>query len=83
MQKHLWRAVDQDGNVLDVLLRNRRDEAAARRFIRKPLKKTRSGPRMIVTDEFRSDSAAHRTVMPSVEHRSHKGPRRSPWWRGP
>ncbi|MZE50239.1 DDE-type integrase/transposase/recombinase, partial [Streptomyces sp. SID5770] len=72
-RKYLWRAVDQDGNVLDILLQNRRDQAAARRFFREPLKKTRTVPRVIVTDKLRSYGAAHRTVMPSVEHRSHKG----------
>jgi transposase-like protein len=73
VQKYLWRAVDQDGNVLDVLLQNRRDQAAARRFFRKLLKRTRSVPGVVVTDKLRSYGAAHRTVMPSVEHRSHKG----------
>jgi putative transposase len=72
-RKYLWRAVDQDGNVLDILVRSRRDEAAARRFFRQPMKKTRAVPRVIVTDELRSYGAAHREVMPSVEHRSHKG----------
>jgi putative transposase len=71
--KYLWRAVDQDGNVLDVLVQNRQDEAAARRFFRRLLKRTRSVPRVIVTDKLRSYGAAHREVMPSVEHRSHKG----------
>ncbi|MCX4784242.1 IS6 family transposase [Streptomyces sp. NBC_01264] len=73
VQKYLWRAVDQDGNVLDILLQNRRDEAAARRFLRKLMKKTRSVPRVIITDKLRSYGAAHRMVMPSVDHRSHKG----------
>lgn len=45
VQKYLWRAVDADGNVLDILLQNRRDEPAARRFFRKLMKKTRSVPR--------------------------------------
>ncbi|MFE5549992.1 IS6 family transposase, partial [Streptomyces sp. NPDC056534] len=73
VQKYLWRAVDQHGNVLDILLQNRRDTAAARRFFRKLLKKTRQVPRVIVTDKLASYGAAHRTVTPSVEHRSHKG----------
>ncbi|MCX4530053.1 IS6 family transposase (plasmid) [Streptomyces sp. NBC_00841] len=73
VQRYLWRAVDQHGNVLDILLQNRRDEAAARRFFRKLMKKTRSVPRVIVTDKLRSYGAAHRHEMPSVEHRSHKG----------
>ncbi|MGW0963961.1 IS6 family transposase [Streptomyces gelaticus] len=72
-QKYLWRAVDQDGNVLDILVQNRRDTAAARRFFRKLLKKTCLVPRVIVTDKLRSYDAAHREVMPSVEHRAHKG----------
>lgn len=72
-QKYLWRAVDQDGNVLDVLVQNRRDTAAARRFFRKLLKATGTVPRVVVTDKLRSYGAAHREVMPSVEHRSHKG----------
>ncbi|MCX5505726.1 IS6 family transposase (plasmid) [Streptomyces sp. NBC_00053] len=71
--KHLWRAVDADGNVLDILVQGRRDKAAARRFFRKLLKKTWSVPRVIVTDKLRSYGAAHREIMPSVEHRAHKG----------
>ncbi|MCX4791733.1 IS6 family transposase [Streptomyces sp. NBC_01221] len=73
VQKYLWRAVDQDGNVLDILVQNRRDKAAARRFFRRLMKKTRAVPRVIVTDKLRSYGAAHREIMPSVEHRSHKG----------
>ncbi|MFE2696980.1 IS6 family transposase [Streptomyces mirabilis] len=72
VQKYLWRAVDQDGNVLDILVQNRRDKAAARRFFRRLMKKTRSVPRVIVTDKLRFYGAAHREVMHSVEHRSHK-----------
>src|ERR687895_482283 len=68
-----WRAVDQDGNVLDILLQNRRDTAAARRFFRKLMKKTAFTPRVLVTDKLGSYGAAHREVMASVEHRSHRG----------
>lgn len=71
--QYLWRAVDQDGSVLDILVQNRRDKAAARRFFRGLPKKTGAVPRVIVTDKLRSYGAAHREVMPSVEHRSHKG----------
>ncbi|MCX4404159.1 IS6 family transposase [Streptomyces sp. NBC_01764] len=71
--KYLRRAVDQDGNVLDILVRNRRDKAAARRFFRRLMKKTGTVARVVVTDKLRSYGAAHREVMPSVEHRSHKG----------
>ncbi|WP_406729465.1 IS6 family transposase [Streptomyces sp. GD-15H] len=72
-QKYLWRAVDQDGTVLDILVQNRRDTAAARRFFRRLLKGIGAVPRVVVTDKLRSYGAAHREVMPSVEHRSHKG----------
>ncbi|MFF3404603.1 IS6 family transposase [Streptomyces sp. NPDC002659] len=72
-RQYLWRAVDQDGNVLDILVQNRRDKAAARRFFRRLLKEIGSVPRVVVTDKLRSYGAAHREVMPSVEHRSHKG----------
>ncbi|WP_455711431.1 IS6 family transposase [Streptomyces hirsutus] len=72
-QKYLWRAVDADGTVFDILVRGRRDKAAARRFFRTLLKKTRTVPGVVVTDRLRSYGAAHREVMLSVEHRSHKG----------
>ncbi len=71
--KYLWRAVDADGTVLDILVQNRRDTAATRRFFRTLLKKTCSVPRVVVTDKLRSYGAAHHEVMPSVEHRSHQG----------
>ncbi|QEU83681.1 IS6 family transposase [Streptomyces viridosporus] len=71
--KYLGRAVDQDGNVLDILVRSRRDKTAAQRFFRRPPKTTRTAPRVVVTDKLRSYGAAHREVVPSVGHRSHKG----------
>jgi putative transposase len=71
-QKYLWRAVDQDGNVLDILVQSRRDQAAARRFFRRLMKKTDAVPRVIVTDRLRSYGAARREVMPCVEHRQSK-----------
>ncbi|MGW2770242.1 IS6 family transposase [Streptomyces sp. NPDC001275] len=70
--RYLWRAVDQDGNVLDILVQERRDTAAAKRFFRKLLKGLQYVPRVIVTDKLRSYGAAHRQVIPSVEHRSSK-----------
>ncbi len=70
--QYLWRAVDQDGNVLDILVQNRRDKAAARRFFRRLLMETGSVPRVVVTDKLRSYGAAHREVMPCVEHRQSK-----------
>ncbi|MGW3631645.1 IS6 family transposase [Streptomyces sp. NPDC005122] len=72
-RKYPWRAVDQDGNVLDILVQSRRDKAAARRFLRRLMTKTRAVPRVIVTDKLRSYGSAHREVEPSAEHRSRKG----------
>jgi putative transposase len=71
-QKYLWRAVDQDGDVLDILVQNRRDKAAARRFLRRLLGKTGAVPRVVVTDKLRSYGAALREVLPCVEHRQSK-----------
>src|SRR5215207_9197593 len=73
-QKHwLWRAVDQDGVVLDVLVQSRRDKRAAKRQLRKLLKRQTRVPRVMITDKLASYSAAKSDVMPSVEHRRHKG----------
>ncbi len=72
-QHSLWRAVDQEGNVLDILVQARRDEAAATRFLRKLLKRLTYVPRVVITDTLASYGAAMRAVMPSVEHRRHKG----------
>src|SRR3954464_7922073 len=73
-QKHwLWRAVDQDGVVLDVLVQSRRDKQAAKRLLRKLLKRQTRVPRVIITDKLASYRAAKGEVMPSVEHRRHKG----------
>ena len=66
---YLWRAVDQDGNVLDILVQPRRDAKAAKRFFRKLLTKQCRVPRVLITDKLRSYQVAHRAVMPSVEHR--------------
>ena len=72
--KHwLWRAVDQTGTVLDVLVRKRRDKRAAKRLLRKLLKRQCRAPRVMVTDKLASYGAAKGEVMPSVEHRRHKG----------
>ena len=73
-KKHwLWRAVDQDGFVLDVLVQSRRNTKAAKRLMRKLLKRQRHSPRVMITDKLRSYGAAKREIMPGVEHRSHKG----------
>ena len=68
-----WRAVDQDGFVLDVLVQSRRDKKAAKRLLRKLLKKQGRAPRVLITDKLRSYAAAKREIMPGVEHRQHKG----------
>jgi putative transposase len=73
-KKHwLWRAVDQAGIVLDILVQGRRDKRAAKRLLRKLLKKQRRSPRVLITDKLASYGAAKSEVMPSVEHRKHKG----------
>lgn len=73
-KKHwLWRAVDQDGFVLEVLVQSRRNASAAKRLMRKLLKSQGRAPRVVVTDKLRSYDAAKREIMPGVEHRSHKG----------
>jgi putative transposase len=65
---YLWRAVDQDGEVLDILIQSRRDKKAAKKFFRKLLKGLRCVPRVLITDKLRSYSAAKAEVLPSVEH---------------
>ena len=70
---YLWRAVDQDGYTLDILVQSRRNTKAAKRFFRKLLKGLHYVPRVLVTDKLKSYAAAKRTVMPGVEHRQHKG----------
>jgi putative transposase len=65
---YLWRAVDQDGDVLDILVQTKRDKTAATKFFRKLLKGLRYIPRVIVTDKLKSYSAARAEVVPSVEH---------------
>ncbi len=73
MTHYLWRAVDQDGNVLDILVQARRDKAAAAKFLRKLLKGLAYVPRVVITDKLASYGAPMRAVLPSVEHRRHKG----------
>jgi len=67
-QYYLWRAVDQDGEVVDVYLQKRRDGAAARRFLKRLLKKHRDEPRKIVTDKLKSYGVAHRELIPDTIH---------------
>jgi putative transposase len=67
-QHHLWRAVDQDGEVVDVFLQKRRDGKAAQRFFKRLLLKHKGGPREIVTDKLRSYNVAHRELMLDTIH---------------
>jgi len=65
---YLWRAVDQDGDIIGILVQKRRIKAAAKRFFRKLLKGKHEVPWRMITDKLKSYSAAHREVMPSVAH---------------
>jgi putative transposase len=69
---YLWRAVDQDGHVLDILVQRRRDKTAAKGFFRKLLKGLMYAPRVLITAKLASYNAAKREVLPSVEHRQHR-----------
>ncbi|GHO61677.1 hypothetical protein KSC_005690 [Ktedonobacter sp. SOSP1-52] len=72
-RNYLWRAVDQHGNVLDILVQSRRNKQAAKKFFRKLLKGLEYVPRVIITDKLASYAAARNEIMPYVEHRQHKG----------
>jgi putative transposase len=76
---YFWRAVDQDGDVLDILVQSRRDKKAAKKFFRKLLKGLRYVPRVIITDKRRATMQPSKSLMPSVEYRQDKarttGPR--------
>lgn len=69
---YLWRAVDQEGYVLDILVQSRRNKRAAKRFFCKLLKGLQYVPRVIVTDKLRSYGAARKEILPGVEHRQHR-----------
>ncbi|MBI3530543.1 MAG: IS6 family transposase [Betaproteobacteria bacterium] len=66
---YLWRAVDHDGETLDILVQSRRNAKAAKRFFRKLLKGLRYCPRVLVTDKLSSYTVAHEEMMPGVNHR--------------
>jgi putative transposase len=68
----LWRAVDQDGHVLDILVQRRRDRKAAKKFFRKLLKGLTYAPHVIITDKLKSYGATKREILPRVEHRQHR-----------
>jgi putative transposase len=72
MSHYLWRAVDQHGNVLDILVTSRRDAKAATRFFRKLLTGLEYVPRVLITDKLGSYGVPHHRLTPSVEHRQSK-----------
>ena len=67
-QHYLWRAVDDEGEVLDILLQSKRDKGAATKFLRKAIKRVGSVPEVIVSDKWRPTGAAIRSVAPSANH---------------
>ena len=73
-KKHwLWRAVKQDGFVLDTLVQGQRDKKAAQCLLRKLLRKQERAPRVLITDKLKNYAAAKREIIPGVEHRQQKG----------
>ncbi|HET7413242.1 MAG TPA: IS6 family transposase [Pararhizobium sp.] len=68
----LWRAIDADGDVLDILVQPRRNAKAAKRFFRKLVEQF-GEPRVVVTDKLRSYTNPVQTLAPNVDHRAHKG----------
>jgi putative transposase len=69
----LWRAVDRDGLVLDILVQERRNQEAAERFLRRVLEGEGTAPRVVITDKLASYPPALKRVLPQTEHRRHKG----------
>jgi putative transposase len=69
---YLWRAVDQDGHVLDLLVQHRRDKRAAKKFFRMLPKGLTYVPRVIISDQLKRNDAAKREILPGVEHRRHR-----------
>lgn len=67
-RRYLWRAVDQMGNTLDILVTGKRDKRAAKRFFRKLLR-SHTKPRVVVTDNLQSYGAALKELLPHTEHR--------------
>jgi len=72
-KQRFWRAVDQNGVELDILIQSRRNKAAAKRLLRKLIRKQMRTPRVMITDKLGTYGAAKREAMPGVEHRQHKG----------
>ena len=63
--------MDENGNVLDILMQRRRNKAA-KKFLKKLLKKQGYAPRVLVTDKLKSYAAAKKEILPTVEHRQHQ-----------
>jgi len=72
-QHYLWRVVDAQGQVVDILMQRHRDKRAAKRFFRTLLQPTDFAPRVIVTDKLKSYGAAKKELLKSVEHRQNRG----------
>ena len=70
--RYLWRAIDQDGEVVDVLLQQRQDAASAKRFFRHLVARLRDQPRTIVTDKLGSYAVARRELLPGAAHDTHR-----------
>ncbi len=71
-QHYLWRAIDQDGDVVDVFLQRRRDGRAAKHFFNRLLRASGSEPRRVVTGKLRSYAVAHRELIPDTIHDTSK-----------
>jgi putative transposase len=71
-QHYLWRAVDQDGDGIDLLVQPRRDQRAAERFFQRPLRGQGKEPFQIITDKLRSYSAARRGIPGEVAHNTER-----------
>jgi len=67
-QHYLWRAVDQDGDVIDIFLQKRRDSGAAKRFLKRLIRRNHGEPRKIITDKLGSYRVAHREMIPDAIH---------------
>ncbi len=70
---YLWRAVDQAGIVLDILIQRQRNKTVAKKFFRRLLEGLRYAPRVLITDKLASYGAAKREVLPVLDARQHKG----------
>jgi putative transposase len=68
----LWRAVDQDDHVLEILVQRRRHKRAVKTCFKKLLKGLPCVPRVLITDQLKSDAAATGEVLPGVGHRQHR-----------